>query len=56
MKRLMELYVDAILNEKIKMKSEKIEILDIELSERISDIELGKVEGLSEKELFELLN
>ncbi len=29
--------------------------LDIIILERISDIELGKVEGLSEKELYELL-
>lgn len=56
MKRLMGDYVDVILKERIKMKSEKIEILIIELSERISDIGLGKVEGLSEKELYELLN
>ena len=40
----------------IESKLEELEaVLNIELSERISDIELGKVEGLSEKELYELL-
>lgn len=40
----------------IELKLEELEtVLNIELSERISDIELGKVKGLSEKELYELL-
>jgi len=40
----------------IESKLEELEaILNIELSQRISDIELGKIEGLSEKELYELL-
>jgi len=40
----------------IESKLEELEaILNVELSQRISDIELGKVEGLSEKELYELL-
>jgi hypothetical protein len=30
--------------------------LDIIILERIYDIELGKVEGLSEEELYDLLN
>ena len=40
----------------IELKLEELEtVLNIELSERISDIELGKIKGLSEKELYELL-
>ena len=40
----------------IESKLEELEaILNVELSQRISDIERGKVEGLSEKELYELL-
>ncbi|MCC7573372.1 MAG: hypothetical protein KO464_08285 [Candidatus Methanofastidiosum sp.] len=40
----------------IELKLEELEtVLNIELSERISDIELRKVKGLSEKELYELL-
>ena len=56
LKKLMKDYVLAILKKRIKMKSEKVEILNIELLGRILDIELRKVKGISEKELYELLD
>jgi len=40
----------------IESKLEELEaVLNIEISDRISDVENGKVKGLSEKELYDLL-
>lgn len=40
----------------IESKLEELEaVLNIEISDRISDIESGKVKGLSEKELYGIL-